>query len=182
MIFSQATNRTAMRTSSHTSTPIIRAYQSSDWDSFIRLEIETSLAGVPAHADQERLQSRWPTFIQTTYGWDAGSFPGPSIGKHIVSVLLANDDCYAGHVWLTEQSDFFTEKTKLFVTTFAVVQNYRRRGFGELLLQHAFDQADSRGISMVALAVDANNAGAIQLYKKMGFQTSRLSMERRTSA
>ncbi len=167
-----------MHISNHTSTPTIRAYQIGDWDSFIQLEIETTLVGVAARADQERLKLRWPTFIKTTYGWDAGSMPGPSIGKHTVSVLVAQDGCYAGHVWLTEQSDFFTEKTKLFVTTFAVVQNYRQRGFGQRLLQYALDQAASRGVSIVALAVDAHNVGAILLYKKMGFQTSRLSMER----
>jgi ribosomal protein S18 acetylase RimI-like enzyme len=162
--------------------PSIRPYQTADWHSFITLETETCLASIDLEVDKARLTLRWPQFIKESYGWDSGPSPGPSIGKHTVLVLQADDGGYAGHVWLSEQNDFFTERAKLYITTLAVNARYRKQGFGERLLEHALGQAKSWDIEIVALAVDARNAGAIALYEKFGFQTARLSMSRSTSS
>jgi ribosomal protein S18 acetylase RimI-like enzyme len=157
--------------------PLIRAYQASDWEAFIALEVETCLAAISSESDNEKVRARWPLFIKNTYGWDQGASSGPSVGQHSVWVLTAEDGGYAGHIWLTDQLDFFTQRNKLFVTTFAIVTKYRKRGFGKQLMEFALKSARARGIANVSLGVDARNTGAIKLYEALGFQTSRLSME-----
>jgi ribosomal protein S18 acetylase RimI-like enzyme len=155
--------------------PTLRPYCAADWDSFLALDLETGLASIHAAADKLQFAESWPTFLKTTYGWGDD---GPSIGKNNVWVLDGDDGSYAGHLWLTEQQDFFTGRMKGFITTIAVVAAYRGRGFGELLMRHAIDEARSRGYAHVALGVDAANVGAIGLYEKLGFHTTRRSMEK----
>jgi ribosomal protein S18 acetylase RimI-like enzyme len=157
--------------------PLIRAYQASDWEAFIALEVETCLAAISSEADKEKVRARWPLFIKNTYGWDQRASSRPSVGQHSMWVLIADDGNYAGHIWLTDQLDFFTQRNKLFVTTVAVVAQYRKHGFGKQLMEFALESARARGIENVSLGVDARNVGAIKLYEALGFQTARLSME-----
>jgi ribosomal protein S18 acetylase RimI-like enzyme len=159
--------------------PNLRPYRAIDWDSFLALDLETGLASIPAAADKLQFAARWPTFLKTTYGWGAD---GPSIGRHTVWLLDADNGSYAGHLWFTEQPDFFTGRTKGFITTIAVVAAHRGLGFGELLMKHAINEARSRGYAQVVLGVDAANVGAIGLYEKLEFHTTRLSMEKSISS
>jgi len=57
------------------------------------------------------------------------------------------------------------------VTTIAVDERHRGRGFGELMLVHLIDEALSRGASWMTLEVRESNAVAQNLYRKYGFTT-----------
>ncbi|MDN4641708.1 mycothiol synthase [Agreia sp. PsM10] len=46
---------------------------------------------------------------------------------------------------------------------------YAGRGLGRTLMQHAFDRLRERGIPTAALYVDADNVGAVHLYRSLGF-------------
>ena len=83
---------------------------------------------------------------------------------------------YAGHLWLTEQVDFFTETKSLFVTAVAIAPKFRGRGWGRYLMGKAEKEARERGLNSVRLGVDADNIQACKLYEKLGFRTTRLSM------
>jgi ribosomal protein S18 acetylase RimI-like enzyme len=153
----------------------IRLYEHADWDSFLALEIETSLsaAQITAPIEIDAFKQRWPTVLRDTYQWGDG---GPSAENQKVWVLVADDGFYLGQLWLTKQADFFTLKPKLFVTAIAIVGTARGRGFGTLLLAHAREQAIALGCEELALAVSAENTAAIELYEKFGFETARRSM------
>ncbi|HEY2475758.1 MAG TPA: ribosomal protein S18-alanine N-acetyltransferase [Candidatus Cybelea sp.] len=57
------------------------------------------------------------------------------------------------------------------ITTLAVDPEYRRRGFGEVLLMRLIDEAMERGASWMTLEVRESNTAAQQLYRKYGFTT-----------
>jgi len=55
-----------------------------------------------------------------------------------------------------------------------VVASHRRRGIGELLTRALLDQARAAGARELMLEVIVENAPAIALYEKLGFQTTRV--------
>jgi ribosomal protein S18 acetylase RimI-like enzyme len=158
--------------------PLLRPYRASDWEAFLLLDLEAaegSLAGASDDVRRDFVQ-RWPAFLRSRYGWTAD---GPTTDGSVLLVCEADDGTHAGHVWLTEQNDFFTGERKLFVTTVAVAPAQRRRGIGRLLMEAAEAQARQRGLATLALGVEAGNASAISLYESLGFVTRRLAMDRR---
>lgn len=156
--------------------PKIRPYAAPDWDEFLRLDLETGAAGfAPGDLESRRLLAeRWPGLLKSRYGW---SEAGPTVAASRLMVLEADDGSYAGHLWTTEQEDFFTGEVRLFITTIALVERFRGRGWAHLLMQHAVEQARARGLKHIGLGVEAANAGAVRLYEKYGFKTVRLAME-----
>lgn len=50
-----------------------------------------------------------------------------------------------------------------------VLDEYRGRGVGELLMRAALQKAKSKGLTRIELTVRENNIRAIELYKKLGF-------------
>jgi GNAT superfamily N-acetyltransferase len=154
--------------------PTVRAYRASDWDAFLKLDMETCLASPNVAKNEAQFRTRWPEFLKTTYAW---TDDGPGIGEHVLRVLETDDGHYAGHLWLTVQQDFFTGHPKLYITAIAVIDEYRGQGFGEMLMKFAIGHAQSRGYARVGLSVDAANSRAIGLYEKLGFETARLNME-----
>lgn len=56
------------------------------------------------------------------------------------------------------------------LTLLAVASEYRRQGLGELLLLTLLKDAIARKLEWATLEVNVNNFGAINLYKKYGFQ------------
>ena len=47
---------------------------------------------------------------------------------------------------------------------------WRRKGFGRMMLRHAFAHAAERGMKRMHLAVDSSNAVAVRLYRQEGFR------------
>ncbi len=57
------------------------------------------------------------------------------------------------------------------VTTLAVDPEFRRRGFGEVMLLRLVDEGLERGAAWMTLEVRESNRAAQQLYRKYGFTT-----------
>ena len=57
------------------------------------------------------------------------------------------------------------------VTTLAVDPEFRRKGFGEVLLLRLIDEAIARGAAWMTLEVRESNSAAQLLYRKYGFTT-----------
>ena len=155
--------------------PTIRPYVPRDHDAFLALDIETGLMNMPDATAEQRdaFRARWPGELRTRLGW---SERGPSGSEHTLHVLDDDSGAYAGHLWLSEQVDLFSNERRLFVTTVAVVAAFRGRGYGRLLMQHALDEGRRRGLAAVGLGVDARNETAIRLYERLGFATTRHAM------
>jgi len=158
--------------------PQIRPYRPGDWTSFLALDIETGLAALhaPAAVDMERYRKAWPNVLREKFSWTDS---GPGAPGSTFLVLEDDGGTYAGHLWLTEDTDVFTGEPKLWVTTVAVVPACRGRGWGRLLMTLALAEARKRGIPTVALNVDAQNASAEKLYAALGFAVTRKRMEHR---
>jgi ribosomal protein S18 acetylase RimI-like enzyme len=158
--------------------PTLRPYRAADWSSFLELDLETGLASLTDATPEQReaFRRRWPDELREMYRW---SDDGPTTRGSKLLVLETDDGAYAGHLWLTEQIDFFTGEGKLFITTVALRAEHRGRGWGRLLMQRAEDEARARGLGRIGLGVDAANAGAIGLYEQLGYRTTRRAMEKK---
>jgi ribosomal protein S18 acetylase RimI-like enzyme len=55
----------------------------------------------------------------------------------------------------------------------AVVPNARGKGVGSALLEALLERARAEGHDAISLSVDRNNAGAIELYERHGFERVR---------
>lgn len=157
--------------------PTIRPYRTADRESFLLLDLETGLSSMTEATSEQRdaFRKRWPDQLRELYRWGED---GPTTQESRLLVLEADDGAYAGHLWLTEQTDFFTGERKLFITTVAIGPQFRSRGYGRLLMQRAEDEARARGIARIGLGVDAENSGAIALYERLGYRTARRAMEK----
>jgi ribosomal protein S18 acetylase RimI-like enzyme len=158
--------------------PRIRSYRSSDWDSFLALDLETGIGSLRQSPQEERdaFIARWPETLKTTWGWtDAG----PTKDKSLLLVLEDDDGTFAGHLWLREEIDAFSGVIRLWVLSVAIVSKYRSRGWGRLLMERAVEEARARKLGSVGLSVAADNIVARKLYEEMGFEATRLAMFKR---
>ena len=56
------------------------------------------------------------------------------------------------------------------ITNVAVSSSYRKRGYGQRLIQAAKDKAADRNIKSILLEVRKSNASAVSLYRRNGFE------------
>jgi len=63
------------------------------------------------------------------------------------------------------------EDDEYFVAHLAVLPDFEGQGLGRLLLSHAENRARQAGFGKIALTVDVDNARAVSLYRRSGFQT-----------
>ncbi|WP_341537111.1 GNAT family N-acetyltransferase [Methanosarcina barkeri] len=52
----------------------------------------------------------------------------------------------------------------------SIDRNFRRKGFGEKLLEESIQEMRLNKIASVLLYVNVNNTSAIKLYEKLGFR------------
>ncbi|MFT5087545.1 MAG: ribosomal protein S18 acetylase RimI-like enzyme [Planctomycetota bacterium] len=74
-------------------------------------------------------------------------------------------------------SDF--PEAQAFIDNIYVVPSHRRREIGSHLVERVFDLLKERGIRHVDLMVTASSEPAIQLYKSLGFEVTRLRMAKK---
>ena len=156
--------------------PTLRRYRASDWDAFLALDLDTGNATLryATEAERETFRGRWDEVLRQRYGW---SDDGPTVDKAALWVL-DDEGVYAGHIWLSEQTDVLTGTPRMWITTMAIAPAYRSRGWARMLMEHAEREADARGLAGIGLSVDADNVVARKLYEELGFQTVRLRMLR----
>ncbi len=93
--------------------------------------------------------------------------------------VLEEDGKYLGHLWLTERDDARHGTPTLQVTTLGIVREGRGKNLGRLLMQKAEEEARARGIEVIALEVAGNNRRARDLFKDLGYETTRRTMHKR---
>ena len=80
--------------------------------------------------------------------------------------LIARDgDRLIAYNWLKIEGP--DEPGEIYVV--GVDERYAGQGLGRMLMQRAFDRLRERGVSTAALYVDADNVGAVHLYRSLGF-------------
>lgn len=88
----------------------------------------------------------------------------PTIQKHPASLVLTKDDQIAGCVMLFAEGDF-TE-----VMSLAVHPDFRRQGYGKLLMGECLKRASEEGHRTMYLIVDVKNKSATEVYRQCGFK------------
>jgi ribosomal protein S18 acetylase RimI-like enzyme len=156
--------------------PNLRPYAEKDWPQFLLLDLETAIdaLGESTEAERRALRERWPATL-SQLGLTPQRFSAP--GGELL-VLESEDGRYLGHLWLTEKHDA-NGKGVLEVTTMGIVREARGQGFGRLLMQRAEAEARSRDIEDIELSVAGNNRRARDLYRDLGYDTTRRTMRKR---
>jgi ribosomal protein S18 acetylase RimI-like enzyme len=158
--------------------PHLRPYAEKDWQHFFDLELETQLDSLGESTEVERatLRERFPALLDVKMGFSRKGFRRPGAQ---IWVLQGDGGEYLGHLWLTERDDARHGTPTLQVTTMGLVRAVRGQGYGRLLMAKAEQEARERGIEMIALEVAGNNRRARELYKDLGYETVRRTMQKR---
>jgi len=68
----------------------------------------------------------------------------------------------------------WTIHDEVHILNIAVHPDFRKAGLGEMLMRHCIHCSKDNGLKYAILEVRASNVGAIKLYEKIGFRTTRL--------
>ena len=158
--------------------PRLRPYALKDWQQFTALELETQLDGLGDSTEQERaiFKERFAALLDVKMGFSRNGFRRPGAQLWI---LEGDGGRYLGHLWLTERDDARHGTRTLQVTTLGVAREARGQNYGRLLMQKAEQEAKERGIEVIALEVAGNNRRARDLFKDLGYDTVRRTMQKR---
>jgi len=160
--------------------PHLRPYEPKDWPHFFALELETQLDSLGESTAEERsiFKERFAALLDVKMGFSKNGFRRPGAQLWV----LDEEDRYLGHIWLTERDDARHGTPTLQVTTLGIVREARGKNYGRLLMQKAEQEARDRGIDVVALEVAGNNRRARDLFKDLGYETTRRTMHKRLRA
>jgi len=161
--------------------PRLRAYAPKDWTHFIALELETQLDSLGDSTPEERaiFRERFAALLDVKMGFSRNGFRRPGAQ---LWVLEDDDGTYVGHLWLSQRDDARHGTPTLQVTTLGVVREARGKNYGRLLMQKAEQEARERGIEVIALEVAGNNRRARDMFKDLGYETIRRTMQKRLRA
>lgn len=157
--------------------PRLRPYEPKDWPHFFALELETQLDSLGDSTPEERaiFKERFAALLDVKMGFGKNGFRRPGAQLWV----LEEDGKYLGHLWLTVRDDARHGTPTLQVTTLGVVREGRGKNYGRLLMQKAELEAKERGIEVIALEVAGNNRRARDLFRDLGYDTIRRTMQKR---
>lgn len=94
------------------------------------------------------------------------------------TILVAEDEWgLAGFIWLSVEIEY-NGRRKGEITAICVANRCRGKGYGRELMQEGEALLRTYGCSSVVLMVTQANASAVHLYESLGYQTTRLQMEK----
>lgn len=157
--------------------PRLRHYEPKDWSHFFALELETQLDSLGDSTPEERaiFKERFAALLDVKMGFSKNGFRRPGAQLWV----LEEDGKYLGHLWVTVRDDARHGTPTLQVTTLGVVREGRGKNYGRLLMQKAELEAKERGIEVIALEVAGNNRRARDLFRDLGYDTIRRTMQKR---
>lgn len=157
--------------------PRLRSYRPDDFPRFLALDLETAQDALGEATDAERksVRDKWANLLAHRRFTPAG-FAAP---RAELFILEGDDGGYLGHLWLTEKIDDLAGTRLLEVTTMGIVREARGQGLGRLLMQKADASAREKGIDAIELSVAGNNRRARDLYRDLGYETTRRAMRKR---
>jgi ribosomal protein S18 acetylase RimI-like enzyme len=158
--------------------PRLRAYAPKDWSQFVQLELETQLDSLGDSTEEERaiFKERFIALLDVKMGFSRNGFRRPGAQ---LWVLEGEEGKYLGHIWLSERDNPRHGTPTLQVTTLGILREARGKNYGRLLMQKAEQEAKERGIEVIALEVAGNNRRARDLFKDLGYETIRRTMQKR---
>ena len=157
--------------------PQLRPYEPKDWPHFFELELSTQLDSLGESTEQERaiFKERFPALLDVKMGFSKNGFRRPGAQLWV----LEDEGRYLGHLWLSQRDDSRHGTPTLQVTTLGIQRDARGKNYGRLLMQKAEEEARARGIEVIALEVAGNNRRARDMFKDLGYETLRRTMQKR---
>lgn len=67
--------------------------------------------------------------------------------------------------------DYYIADRRIYLSRMIVKKEYRRKGIGTQILKFLIEKAKELGYSEISIGVDKDNIAALNLYRKMGFNT-----------
>ena len=158
--------------------PRLRSYRPEEFPHFLALDTETAQDALGEATDEEkkRLREKWPRLLAERHQLTPAGFAAP---RAELWVLEGDEGQYLGHVWLTEKDDEISGFKVLEVTTMGIVREARGQGLGRLLMQKAEGAAREKKIDHIELSVAGNNRRARDLYRDLGYDTTRRTMRKK---
>ncbi len=95
--------------------------------------------------------------------WSLESFKNDLTNENAVYFCLEEDGKVIGYVGMWQSLDEGN------INNIAVLQEYRRKGYGKLLLEHLIAYGKEHNLSFLTLEVRESNTGARALYQSVGF-------------
>ena len=95
--------------------------------------------------------------------WSLESFQNDLTNENAVYFCLEDDGKVIGYVGMWQSFDEGN------INNIAVLPDYRRKGYGKLLLEHLISYGKEQRLSFLTLEVRESNAGARALYQSVGF-------------
>jgi ribosomal protein S18 acetylase RimI-like enzyme len=112
--------------------------------------------------------------LRRAVGWGSGglegSFSAAAAGRQVI-LLAELDGVLVGAVTVAPRVGLPPERGH--VSDLLVSPLWRRRGIGTLLLRAAEEEIRRRGGTECTLDVDGSNLGALELYRRNGYETFR---------
>lgn len=142
-----------------------------DWAEFVALNFRTFRDSVP---DDEPVNE---AEFKRHHQWLIAHFAPNDPRKARVFVAEVNG-AYAGHVWVGNQTDFFTRRQDPWIFDLSVKPDCRRRGVAGALHARAEQWARQQGLSLLGLQVMAHNEAARRLYERLGYKPRAISMKK----
>ena len=103
------------------------------------------------------------------------AFPNGYIASHCmlqcIEFFTANETQLIGYIWYNFQHD-----GSAFILDFYLFEAHQNKGIGQQVMALVDQQAKEQGATSIGLRVAPNNARALALYKKVGFQATGINM------
>ena len=100
------------------------------------------------------------------------------LNKEKVFVAEGDKGEFLGYVRIAEATDPWTNVKFAFIAGIAVVEPWRRKGIGSLLMDKTEKYCKEKKYPFITLLVTGKNKEAIEFYKKRGFKVLNLSLKK----
>jgi ribosomal protein S18 acetylase RimI-like enzyme len=146
----------------------LKRYEAADWPGFIELDVTNRMdeRGLDPKEKDRFLKLRLLR-LKNAYGFTESA--PPPYPPHQLLVLRNDGGDYAGHCWLTDQTDVLTNEPAVRVTSIAISRSFRRHGLALYFLDLAESLARLRKAVELRVDVGTDNASAIRLFEKSGY-------------
>jgi ribosomal protein S18 acetylase RimI-like enzyme len=144
-----------------------------DWAEFVALNYRTFRDSVPGDEPIDEAE------FKQHHQWLIAHFAPNDPRKAKVFVAEVNG-AYAGHVWVGNQTDFFTKRQDPWIFDLSVKPACRRQGVASALHARAEQWVRARGGPFIGLQVMAHNEAATKLYARLGYKPRAISMMKKT--
>lgn len=112
-------------------------------------------------------------FVEYNFEAIRDSFKQCVTNENFIFLVLEDNEQPLGYAWIEikdyPENAFRKQRKSIFVHNISIVEGQKRQGYGSHLMNHIYDLARRKGISLIELDYWANNEHAKNFHNKQGF-------------